>query len=100
MYEMGGKLTSESAPLSAPGHVNVTYSWHRLCTTKLHTVTEMTRSWCSPLGALARVSVSSRLTLALITLLPKSPGKEEKRSVEKSVLWSDTREVKFSLENL
>lgn len=33
-------LTSESAPLSAPGHVNVTYSWHLLCTTKLHTATE------------------------------------------------------------
>lgn len=30
-------LTSESAPLSAPGHLNVTYSWHRLCTTNEHT---------------------------------------------------------------
>lgn len=30
-------LTSESAPLSAPGHVNETYSWHRLWTTKLQT---------------------------------------------------------------
>ena len=30
-------LTSESAPLSAPGHVKVTYSWHRLWTTKLQT---------------------------------------------------------------
>lgn len=30
-------LTSESAPLSAPGQVNVTYSWHLLWTTKLHT---------------------------------------------------------------
>ena len=27
-------LTSESAPLSAPGHLNVTNSWQRLCTTK------------------------------------------------------------------
>lgn len=31
-------LTSESAPLSAPGHLNVTYSWHRLCTTNEQTV--------------------------------------------------------------
>lgn len=31
-------LTSESGPLSAPGHVKETNSWHRLCTTKLHTV--------------------------------------------------------------
>jgi hypothetical protein len=30
-------LTSESAPLSAPGHLNVTYSWHRLCTTNEQT---------------------------------------------------------------
>lgn len=30
-------LTSESAPLSAPGQVKVTYSWHRLWTTKLQT---------------------------------------------------------------
>jgi len=33
------QLTSESGPLSAPGHWNVTHSWQRLCTTKLHTVT-------------------------------------------------------------
>lgn len=31
-------LTSESAPLSAPGHLNVTYSWHLLCTTNEQTV--------------------------------------------------------------
>lgn len=31
-------LTSESAPLSAPGHLKVTYSWHRLCTTNEQTV--------------------------------------------------------------
>lgn len=31
-------LTSESAPLSAPGHLNVTYSWQRLCTTKEQTI--------------------------------------------------------------
>jgi hypothetical protein len=31
------KLTSESAPLSAPGHVNETNSWHLLWTTKLQT---------------------------------------------------------------
>jgi hypothetical protein len=30
-------LTSESGPLSAPGHVKETNSWQRLCTTKLHT---------------------------------------------------------------
>jgi len=30
--------TSESGPLSTPGHWNVTNSWHRLCTTKLHTI--------------------------------------------------------------
>lgn len=30
-------LTSESAPLSAPGHLKVTYSWHLLCTTNEHT---------------------------------------------------------------
>lgn len=32
------QLTSESAPLSAPGHLNVTYSWHLLCTTNEQTV--------------------------------------------------------------
>lgn len=37
-------LTSESAPLSAPGHVKETYSWHRLWTTKLHTATENTNA--------------------------------------------------------
>lgn len=31
------QLTSESAPLSAPGHLNVTYSWQRLCTTNEQT---------------------------------------------------------------
>lgn len=34
---MSTALTSESAPLSAPGHLKVTYSWHRLCTTNEHT---------------------------------------------------------------
>lgn len=33
------QLTSESGPLSAPGHVNETYSWQRLWTTKLQTAT-------------------------------------------------------------
>lgn len=32
------QLTSESAPLSAPGHLNVTYSWHLLWTTNEQTV--------------------------------------------------------------
>lgn len=33
-------LTSESGPLSAPGHVKETNSWHLLWTTKLQTETE------------------------------------------------------------
>ena len=32
------QLTSDSMPLSTPGQVKETYSWHRLCTTKLQTV--------------------------------------------------------------
>lgn len=42
-------LTSESAPLSAPGHVKVTYSWHRLWTTKLQTETQAKRVPSFPL---------------------------------------------------
>lgn len=40
MFDKGEKLqlTSESAPLSAPGHLKVTYSWHLLCTTNEQTV--------------------------------------------------------------
>lgn len=37
-------LTSESTPLSAPGHLNVTYSWQRLWTTNEQTV-DAARRW-------------------------------------------------------
>lgn len=38
-------LTSESAPLSTPGQVNVTNSWHLLWTTKLQTVKTRQNMW-------------------------------------------------------
>jgi len=35
-WKLNITLTS-SGPVSAPGHLNETYSWHLLCTPKLHT---------------------------------------------------------------
>jgi hypothetical protein len=52
VQKLNFKLTSESAPLSAPGHLNETYSWHRLWTTNEHT--ENWKENCKPLEMFLR----------------------------------------------
>lgn len=59
-------LTSESGPLSAPGQVNETNSWHRLCTTKLHTETEM--KLCNYMQNTQRNSISVKGKFVLNTI--------------------------------
>lgn len=63
-------LTSESAPLSAPGQVNVTYSWHRLWTTKLHTAKKKTHK-----GLFKEDVFSLNGHVAFITFLKPLQGK-------------------------
>lgn len=67
----GRWLTSESAPLSAPGHLKVTYSWHLLWTTNEQTKEEkmLSLSWY--------LWLLEVITLTLETLFAKAPAKWE-----------------------
>ncbi len=80
------KLTSESAPLSAPGHLNVTNSWNLLRTTNEHT-----KKKNGILSYQINIYDWRIFTLTLKSLLAKAPvgeGRIIKKEDQNNFVWT------------